>query len=471
MHSAHAQPLIERERPSSSVSTQQEGELDYILERIEIKGDTKTLGQVIRSYFPRIGKKLNMDHKSLQKARYQLLTTGFFRDVQFVLQRGSQRGYVILTVYVSERNTLIIQDVWLGFSRYAASDGTAQPFTLYGGIEGGETNLMGTGMGLGGALAGAQDQIAFRTRFSYPRAFGTPWMFEAQVGYNGAQEYVTATSPLGDRSTSSQLLDTPLSYKRSGGEGVIGQAISSFSRLLLQYRLEGIDANLPEENRGNLINNKLIAGKSILSACGVSWVLDTRDDPFLPTKGEWISAHALLSTSWIGSSYQFIKVDVRASRWFVLPWKHIFRVDGIMGLIEGEAPIFENFYVADFTDLLPHRVLDLNFDRRSSPNLLGTSIETMRYGEYAGKLNIQYRWPIYRGHRSIYGVDLFGSTGVYTVIDPEIVKKSMEHYRGINRVPIDFTFNFGLQMDTVAGGFTFGLSNFVGLVPFPSGSL
>ena len=53
----------------------------------------------------------------------------------------------------------------------------------------------------------------------------------------------------------------------------------------------------------------------------------------------------------------------------------------------GDAPLFEKFYVGDFTDLLPDRVLDLNFDRRAAPNFLGTDIVEVRYGQYAAKID------------------------------------------------------------------------------------
>jgi hypothetical protein len=38
-------------------------------------------------------------------------------------------------------------------------------------------------------------------------------------------------------------------------------------------------------------------------------------------------------------------------------------------------------------------------------------------------------------------------------------------YRGLGTLPLDLTFNAGLRIDTQAGGFVFGVSNLLGLVP------
>ena len=76
----------------------------------------------------------------------------------------------------------------------------------------------------------------------------------------------------------------------------------------------------------------------------------------------------------------------RASRWWSLPGGTCSRLELFGGAITGNAPFFEKFYVGDFTDLLPDRVLDLNFDRRPPPNFSGTDIVEVRYGDYAAKI-------------------------------------------------------------------------------------
>jgi hypothetical protein len=148
-----------------------------------------------------------------------------------------------------------------------------------------------------------------------------------------------------------------------------------------------------------------------------------------------------------------------------MPFGHVLHLEGYAGGVFGDAPLFERFYVGDFSDLLPDRVLDLNFDHRPAPNFLNTDIVEIRYGNYAAKLNAEYRVPLYRGIRSIYGVDVFGSVGLYSVANLQDFVDPASGYSGFATVPIDLTFNAGLRVDTQAGRIVLGLSNFIGLLP------
>jgi outer membrane protein assembly factor BamA len=179
---------------------------------------------------------------------------------------------------------------------------------------------------------------------------------------------------------------------------------------------------------------------------------DTRDEPFLPTRGWYASVTGETALAPIGGDYAYTKLQIHASRWWTLPWNHVARLEFNYGAITGGAPFFEKFYVGDYTDLLPDRVLDLTFDRRRPPN-------------YAAKIQGEYRIPIYRGHRSVYGIDFFGAAGIYSVAAYRDITDPPRGYTGFRKVPIDLTFNLGFRIDTHAGGFVFGFSNLVGLFP------
>src|SRR6202042_1932513 len=88
--------------------------LRYVLEGIEVRGNTTTLARVVLRFVPfRVGDPLDVDDPELVLTRFRLLGTGFFRDVQLSLRRGSARGNAILVVTVVERNTVIVNDLWL----------------------------------------------------------------------------------------------------------------------------------------------------------------------------------------------------------------------------------------------------------------------------------------------------------------------------------------------------------------------
>jgi outer membrane protein assembly factor BamA len=187
----------------------------------------------------------------------------------------------------------------------------------------------------------------------------------------------------------------------------------------------------------------------------------------LPTRGDHVILVGDLALEPLGSDYGFAKIQTRASHWIRLPWgeRHVLKLEAFAGAVFGSAPFFEKFYVGDFSDLLPDRVLDLNVDRRPPPNFLGTDILEVRYGQYAAKLDVEYRYPIYQGRRSIYGVDAFLSGGIYGVADGRDLSNPARGYSGFATAPIDLTFNFGLRIDTAVGGFALGVSNILGFLP------
>jgi outer membrane protein insertion porin family len=452
--------------------------LRYLLEGIQIRGNTTTHSRVILRYVPfQAGDTLDVDDKELLLTRFRLLGTGFFRDVQLSLRKGSKRGNVVLVVDVIERNTVVINDVWLGLSSDAEPNGNARPLTAYGGLDVSETNLAGTGVALGGAMAIADGQLALRTRFSDPQFLGSTWTADAQLLYNNAKDFFGNRDVLVDDPTQTISQDfAVVSYRRFGGLLGTGHEVGSVAtRLYLDYRLEKIDASLPlaaSHKRGKdvePIDFYLIAGSSVLSTVSATLVHDTRDEPFLPTRGWHLLGLLEGSLTPLGSDYPYAKLVLRGSHWMPLPWDHVLRIEGILGTVFGDAPLFEKFYVGDYTDLRPHRALDLAFDRRAAPNFLETSIAEVRYGDYAARLTAEYRIPVYRGHKTIYGVDFFGSGGIYAVADPRDITDPARGYSGFSRIPVDLTFNLGMRADTAVGGFAIGLANLIGFIPLRSG--
>jgi outer membrane protein assembly factor BamA len=447
--------------------------LKYTLEGIEVRGNTTTLARVVLRYVPfRAGDILDVEDRELALTRYRLLGTGYFRDAQLSLRRGTRRGNVILVIDVVERNTIVVNDVWLGLSEDVDGNGNSRPLTSYGGAQVTETNLAGTGIALGGAFAVADQQIALRASLADPQFLRTDWIAKAEVLYNGARAFFGNDDVLLYDSTQPFADYAVAQYTRFGGRLGGGHDLGVSSQIFFDYRLEKIDASYPlaaSDHRGldvEPIDFRLIRGPSVLSTLGVQFVNDTRDEPFLPTQGHRVELGLDVALTPLGSDYPYEKLVARASQWFSLPWAgHVLQLRGYVGAISGNAPLFEQFYVGDLSDLLPDSVLGLTFDRRPAPNLLSTDIVEIHYGTYAAKLDAEYRVPIYRGTRSVYGVDFFGSAGVYGLANEEDFQSPARGYSGFATWPIDLTFNLGLRIDTQLGGFVLGLSNLVGLIP------
>lgn len=466
-----APPVVTPPAPAAARHT---APVRYTLEAIQIRGNTRTERRVVLRYLPfKPGNVFDVDDSEVELSRYRLLGTGFFRDVQYSLKKGSARGLVVLVIDVVERNTIVVNDVSMGLAADASSDGAVSRLSGYAGLDVSETNLAGTGITLGGAMAVAEDQLALRVRFLDPAFLGTQWMVGGSLLYNDALDYFGNASPewvnpQAKRFHSSAVVD----YTRFGGSLGVGRDLSVSTQLWLHYRLESLNASYPLEAshlRGfdrEPIDFDIIRGRSVLSTLRGTLQVDTRDHPFLPTRGSFTTITTEVGLLPAGRDYDYARVDVQASRWFRLPWhNHVLRLSAFAGAISGNAPFFEQYYVGDFSDFLPDRVLGVSFDHRVPKNFLGTQIVEVRYGKYALDAGAEYRVPLYRGRHTVFGIDFFGSGGLYSVASDRDLTSPPRAYSGFARFPLDLTFNLGFRMDTSAGGFVFAFSNVLGFLP------
>lgn len=458
--------------PSDDVAAS--GALRYILDGVEVRGNRVTAARIVTRLLPfAIGEYFDVADPRLETTRFRLLGTGYFRDAQLSLRRGRVRGHAILVVSVVERNTFVVNDTWLGLSTDAEPNGRARPLSAFAGIDVAENNLGGSGIALGGAVAFAERQLALRTRYADPDFLRTNWSLDAQLTYAAARDFfgqkdVLATAVPGDADADYAVLG----YRRFGGRAGVGHDVfGPGNRLFLDWRVEGISADVPpaaSHKRGDLVEPILFPihpGRSLVSSVAATFVQDTRDAPVLPTRGHHLSLFGEAGLRVLGSDYAYGKFVARGSQWFPLRHGHVLRLEGFLGVIAGDAPLYDRFYVGDFSDLIPDRVLDLAVDRRAAPNFFGTTIGEVRYGTFAARAQAEYRIPLYRGRRSIYGIDLFGAAGLYAVATDREFTEPARGYSALRRVPIDTTFNVGLRVDTSVGGFVFGTSTLVGLFP------
>jgi len=91
-----------------------------LIEQINIVGNTATQEELIRRALPiQTGDVLRASDKRLRVARFKVLALGYFRDVTLAMNKGSQRGQVIIEVRVVERGTVVLNR----FARYQLGEG------------------------------------------------------------------------------------------------------------------------------------------------------------------------------------------------------------------------------------------------------------------------------------------------------------------------------------------------------------
>lgn len=465
---------------AATTSTTTKTRVRYALEGIDLRGNARTSDRVVLRFIPyRPGDVLDVDDPELEVTRYRLLATGYFKSVVLSLRRGSKRGRAVLVVDLVERNTIVVENLAMGIAADEDQDGNSEPISPFLGLQMAETNLAGTGITLGAGFAAASDQFAINARYFDPAFLGSDWTVQANLIYADGRDFfgnrdVSFESPLLEQQkvTDYAVVD----YRRFGGSIGVGYDLSLATRMLVSYQLEGIDAVVPtvaSHFRGDTrepIDFDIHPGVSVLSKLNASLIYDTRDAPFLPRQGQLATLRAGFAVAPIGSSYGYGKLELGYAHWWTVPWGHVISLEGQVGAIAGDAPFFEKFYVGDYTDLLPDRILGLNPDRRQPPNLLGTDIIEVRYGDYAAKLEGEYRIPLYSGRDAIYGIDFFTRAGLYGVAARRDFTAPPSGYEGFELAPLDLTYNLGLRFETYVGGFSVAFSNLFGLLPGRGGN-
>ncbi|MCZ7686752.1 MAG: BamA/TamA family outer membrane protein [Sandaracinaceae bacterium] len=105
-------------------------------------------------------------------------------------------------------------------------------------------------------------------------------------------------------------------YRRYGGSLGTGVDLGSSLRFTLDYQLEAVEVTdrptAASHSRGAdvvPIDFAIHDGLSWLSSLQLGLVDDERDDPALPTQGRYVFVRADVSSTLLGSSYDFVRVQ------------------------------------------------------------------------------------------------------------------------------------------------------------------
>lgn len=473
--------------PSSQLITSSSSTpIRYVLEGVQIRGNKTTKDHVIKGYLEHSpGDLIDVADPQLEAVRWRLLGTGYFDSVRLSLARGSRRGRVILVVTVEERNTFVIDKVAMGIAEGVrnSQDRTADLEPFFG-LSVTERNAFGQGLMLTGATALAPSQQGFRLNLHYPRAVNRDLDLNVMTFFNNAREFfgdeevrVSIQCPPVDPSNPEPCPEEVLSknavvkYRRVGLSFGTGQELTNYLRYTLDWQGELIDVNTVPDAASELRGSETVPidfaidpDQSWVSMVQLGLIYDRRDNPSMATDGLLVKFRGDLATQVLLSDYDFVRMQLQMQHWFPLPWKHILRLGVYGGVIFGRAPFFYKFYVSDLSDLLPSRMLELNFDRRTPPSLLGTAVTEMRREDIAGRVDFEYAFPLHRANKGTRAVDIFWGGGLYFLASRRDLEVSVPGYEGFASIPVDLTFDFGLRIDTDVGVFQIAFSNLVGFL-------
>jgi len=400
------------------------------IEKVVVTGNDVTNEKLIRrALLVTEGERLRSGDPRFRASRFRVLALGFFRDVQLELQKGTQRGAIVLTVHVVERETLVLNRIDLG---------TSDETRLWFGLDIGATNLFGSGVAVSAAavyataprLDGGTPQLGLRLRIADQAIGGTPLGAHATALYDDASEAV-GTRALG--------------YRRVGGSGGLSFDLSARTYVSADLRVEAVHA-------GGTPPPQIDGGDSRLLTLALGLDYDTRSDPILPADGQRLVAVVQAGGVAIGSDYDELKLHLRWEGWAEVARRNILSLHLDFGLLAGGAPLFDRFYVGDINPLLSDRKLDLVVSTRPTFDILGRGADAIRYGDVEIAGAVEYDYQLFRGKKTIYGGDLFFGVGIFYLGSRDDLRP-------------DLWFNAGLRLDTAIGLVEISVANVVGRLP------
>jgi len=362
----------------------------YQIERIRFVGLSHTLESEVRRHLL-VSEGELLDEERVMLSRLRLLQLGWFSRVETRVERGSERGLVVLVVDVTERNTLIVTDLIIG---------TTKPDPLYGGLGLSQQNFLGRGLGLSGAFVYGgspggrpQDPDRFAARASF---------FASNVDAPGLRHGlvlgVTALALQGEEFSCpdpecSQYRGhygaaPRLRYRRLMGETTVGTRPGPFERVLVSWRYEGLHATELGTGAGaapGQAHTTVLLGDSRVSALTGTYEMDTRDDFFIPREGMRSLFQVSFGSRLLGGDYEYSRYLLQVETAFSL-LGHV-RFQGALGAAQGGAPFFDRFYGADWSYFAigpaVGRALELNFTTDS------------RYDAFLAMGGLEYAIPLW----------------------------------------------------------------------------
>ena len=336
------------------------GSLVYI-NRINITGNTKTRDKVIR-------RELNIEEgdlyngSAIRRSRQKVNNLGFFKEVNFLTNRGEADDKLDLDIEIEEGPT----------GTLTVGGGYSSVDHLVGNIQVSQGNLGGRGQKLSlNAELGGQSS-------SYNLSFTEPYLFDKDVSaglniFNSKRDY------------------TDYDTNKNGGGVTVGFPTGEYSRMSLRYRYVEVDIFEVSDNAAQLI----LDSKGITKTSSISATLsrDSRDDRMNPTEGTNNSISIEYAGSLLGKDNNFYRSILDTSLYASLPWDHVVMFHGKFGYshgIEGTTlNIDEKFFLGGINSLR-------GYDHRSvGPEEIGTDgLPYVVGGNKSILFNAEYLFPI-----------------------------------------------------------------------------
>ncbi len=327
------------------------------VEKVEIRGNTKTRDKVIRREIPLAEGELYSASK-IKAGNRNLRNLGFFEEVNVTTAPGSDLDKSVLKVDVKEQATGTFS-VGVGYS-------SVDQFISQGSIS--QDNFMGYGikLNLAGSISGSS--TTFQVGVSDPHFLDTDWTLAGEV-YKTEREF------------------DDYDESRTGGSLTAGHPIAKYTKGFLTYRYEEQEITEIEPT----VTNKFILdqeGETTLSSLTGRIVRNSTDYHVDPSKGG-ITKYTL-EYAGLGGTENFLKVNAEHRQFFPLFWGTVFSIHGEVGYLvstdDEETPIGERYFLGGIRTMRGFQTREVG--PKEDDSFIG--------GEKMGYFNVEYIFPIYK---------------------------------------------------------------------------
>ncbi|QQR88739.1 MAG: outer membrane protein assembly factor BamA [Myxococcales bacterium] len=355
------------------------------VERINIRGNTRTADEVIRREMRLLEGELYNQSK-LDRSKERIMQLGYFERVDFSESAGTADDRLTVNVEVAERSTGTFQ-IGAGFS-------SIESFILTAQVQ--QQNIFGRGQSLSLQLQLSGIRQLAQLRFVEPYFLDTEW-----------------TMAIDAYKTSRQF--SAFNQDRAGGRLAFGHPIFHENlQLFGQYTLEYVDISsrtsgffgTSSAQGFNIFQRLPLANlfrAGITSSATATLTWDSRDNRLFPAEGVYASLSSEVADEVLGSNNTFIRHRLFGRYYYPLFNKNVvLKLNTELGLITSRnprgVPIFERFYLGGMLDVRGYYLRTLGprigLPRSTDPNGIAPAQGVVVGGNLQAFYNLELEFPI-----------------------------------------------------------------------------
>ena len=348
-----------------------ENQVVYV-NKIEIRGNIKTKDVVVRREL-RIKPGERFDGEKLRRSKERLQNLGYFEEISYDTEDTDSQTSKNLLVDVKETKT----------GSFSFGGGYSSVDQFVGFVEVEQKNFdwknwpYFTGAGQDLKLRASSGSLSNGLELS----FTEPWLFDYPISFGF------------DLYSRSHKRDTDVGYgydeKVTGGDIRLGKEISEYWREDLTFRYDTIKITNITEEASTALGEEY--GTNSISSLNYGLTFDSRDNVFIPTKGNVLSNSIMLAGGPLGGDRDFWKYSGRGEHYIPLFNGSVLQMTGRVGIADtysdtARIPIYERFFAGGAYTVRGYKERKIGPVDPSSGDPLGGN--SMLVG------NLEYNYPL-----------------------------------------------------------------------------